>query len=70
MALIIRYRGGRRDLDGQKKKKLFLVKKIKRGLGFCSAQFGVDLGTERKTFCNSPQALSSKSDEQLAVEEA
>ena len=72
MALIIRYRGGRRDLDGQKKNIFFsfLVKKIKRGLGFRSAQFGVDLGTERKTFCNSPQALSSKSDEQLAVEEA
>ena len=48
----------------------FLVKKIKRGLGFCSAQFGVDLGIERKTFCNSPQAVSSKSDGQLAVEEA
>ena len=71
MALIIRYRGGRRDLDGQKKCFFsFLVKKIKRGLGFRSAQFGVDLGIERKTFCNSSQALSSKSDEQLAVEEA
>ena len=70
MALIIRYRGGRRDLDGQKKCFFVLCKKIKRGLGFRLAQFGVDLGTERKTFCNSPQALSSKSDEQLAVEEA
>ena len=46
------------------------IEKKNGGIVFHLACYGLDLGRERKTFCNSSQAVSSKSDEQLAVEEA
>lgn len=52
------------------RKEIFSGLKKNGGMGFHLACYGVDLGRERKTFCNSSQAVSSKSDEQLAVEEA
>ena len=52
------------------RRNIFVMEKKLGGMGFHLAFYGVDLGRERKTFCNSPQAVSSKSDEQLAVEEA